>query len=588
MNFIKRSKIINLNYLIMKSIKYCWSILALVTLFFTSCTTEETALDTSPDATNSVELTFGTLLDNLVNRAMTKDHFNQVPTCSEAEPDIVEVTFSYTGSDGDIVVEVGVSKDSSGYFTDYNKLLRIPIEQGTEFTTVTLKGFKVYDSDDELIWIAPVAPGNFAGYIDEPLPFNFDVYAGTKPYIEVEVLCFDRRDVNEYGYPFVDLVPGKIYPLCFFANLCVGDKHFVGDYTLDLYYNDGTGRIQLYTSGNANAMPNTGFANGHYFADPLCAVVPDKPEGFSDSQDYLFYVVTPKDWTGNYGDVDNNPLSEKGISWNDVNLLLNTDGQTNEYIHLFIGCDVIPDCIPGTPTPGDLDGDCIPNEDDDCPTRFGTEPNGCMPNEACIGSDPDGDGFFGLCDKCPEEYSLTNEGCSENDYCDKDDDGDGIKNCVDNCPTVFGPVSNKGCPIENSPSGCGTAFMFGDTQINSISNSNRWGWAENFNRVDGATQTFDFWKGAGQNDTSKGVKAGTVTITSTGDQVLFTINLASGFTISDLHIYLSEENPGNTAKSPGKYNRNDEVGNSATSFTLTRTSSDDSFWVIVHAGNTCN
>ncbi|CAM4112891.1 thrombospondin type 3 repeat-containing protein [Gillisia hiemivivida] len=594
----------------MKTINYYWSIFAFVALLFTSCTTEETAVDTSPEAKNSAELTFGALLDNLANRSMNKDHFSQVPTCSDAEPDMAMVTFSYPGSGGDKVVEVGISEDSDGYFTEYSELLKIPIAQGAAFTKVTLKGFRVYDSSDNLIWVAPIAPGDFAGYITKPLPFDVDVYANSKPYIDVEVLCFDRRDVNEYGYPFFDLVPGKIYPLCFFANLCVGDRHFVGNYTLDLYYDDGTGRIQLYTSGDANAMPNTGvLANNNYFADPLCLEVPDKPEGFLDSQDYLFYVITPKDWTGNYGDVDNTPLAEEGLSWNDVNALLNADGETNEYIHVFIGCDVIPGCIPGVSTAGDLDGDCIPNDDDncpttynpgqadgdddgvgdvcdECPTRAGTEANGCPQNEPCIGSDPDGDGFFGLCDNCPEEYSLTNNGCPV-DACIADSDGDGLNDCIDGCPSEYS-LTNNGCPETTPPSGCGTAFMFGDTEINDISNSNRWGWAENFNTDDGATQTFDFWRGAGQNDTSKGVKAGTVTITATGDQVQFTINLASGFSISDLHVYLSEEQPGNTAKSPGKYNRNDEVGDSETSFTLTRTSDDDSFWVIVHAGDTCN
>jgi len=341
----------------MKTIKYYWSIFAFVALLFTSCSTEETAVDTSPDAKNSAELTFGAMLDNLANRSMNKDHFDQVPTCSDEEPASAEVTFSYTGSGGDKVVDVGISKDAQGYFTEYNELLKIPVAQNAAFTTVTIKGFKVYDSNDNLIWVAPVAPGNFSGYVNKPLPFPIDVYPGTKPYIDVEVLCFDRRDVNEYGYPFFDLIPGKIYPLCFFANLCVGDRHFVGDYSVDLYYDDGTGRVQLYSSGDANAMPNTGFANGNYFANPLCLVVPDKPEDFLDSQDYLFYVITPKDWggPGNYGDVDNTPLAEEGLNWNDVNGLLNIDGTTNEYIHLFIGCDVIPGCIPGTPTEGDRD-----------------------------------------------------------------------------------------------------------------------------------------------------------------------------------------------------------------------------------------
>lgn len=547
----------------MKSIKYCWSIFAFVALLFTSCNTEEVGSPGDVVDENSAVLEFGAVLNDLAGRAMQKGHFATIPTCSDEEPAVAVITFSV--DDGaSKTVTVDVLKDDNGYFTAYNEDLRLAIASNGS-VSVELQGFIVYDGatgvlnspNGNLIWVAPSDAGNaglFNGYVENALPFDFTVFPGTKPYINVEVLCFDRRIVNEYGYPFFDLMPSKIYPLCFFANLCVEDRHFVGDYSVDLYYNDGTGRIQLYSSGDANAMPDTGFANGEYFAKPLCLVVPDKPEGFQDSQDYLFYVITPKDWAGSYGDVDNTPLAEVGLSWDDVNELLNDDEETNEYIHVFIGC-------------GDNTGG-----GDDC---------------ASNGGDADNDG---ICDDIDDCINGEGDGCDNagGDDCTQDSDGDGVKNCVDGCPTEAGPSSNNGCPVDNPPSGCGTAFMFGDTRINTISNSNRWGWAENFNTADGTTQTFDFWRGAGQNDTSKGVKAGTVTITATGDQVQFTINLTSGFSISDLHVYLSEENPGKIAKSPGKYNRNDEVGDSATSFTLTRTSSDDRFWVIVHAGNTCN
>ncbi len=591
----------------MKKLKNYMGILAIFALLFTSCSTEETSVANPADDTSAI-LEFGAVLNNLANRAAsdTKNHFAAIPDCSAEEPAMAEITFSVDGGASQTIM-VDILNDSDGYFTAYDEALKIAIASGGS-VSVELQGFMVYDSGDNLIWVAPSDlndPGLFDGYVDNALPFSTTVYSGTKPYIDVEVLCFDRRMVNEYGYPFFDLVPGKLYPLCFFANYCTeAGRHFVGNYSVELTYIQGN--IQLYSS----STPVTGQrTNGEYFADPVCLVVPESPYDNMDTP-YLSYTITPLDWNATYGDIDNTPLTTVLLSGNDVLDLLNADGTTNEYIHILIGCEEIPGCIPGVPTEGDRDGDCIPDNDDNCPDtfnpdqadgdgdgvgdvcdlcpdRFGSEANGCPQNEPCIGSDPDGDGFYGDCDNCPEEYSLTNNGCPVDD-CIDDSDGDGINDCDDGCPSEAGPESNNGCPVVTPPSGCGTAFMFGNTRINEISNSNRWGWAQEFDTDDGSSQTFNFWRGAGQNDTSKGVLAGTVTITVDGDEVEFEIDLNDGFTIDDLHVYLSEESPGNTAKSPGKYNRNDDVDDDATNFTLTRTSSDSSFWVIVHAGDTCN
>ena len=77
------------------------------------------------------------------------------------------------------------------------------------------------------------------------------------------------------------------------------------------------------------------------------------------------------------------------------------------------------------------------------------EPNDCD-------RDDDRDGIKNCKDRCPDVFGTTaNNGCPPENppptHCDRDDDGDRIKNCKDKCPNVFGTTSNNGCPKDPPP-----------------------------------------------------------------------------------------------------------------------------------------
>lgn len=86
----------------------------------------------------------------------------------------------------------------------------------------------------------------------------------------------------------------------------------------------------------------------------------------------------------------------------------------------------------------DTDNDGISDLDDDCPEQAGPPET-----KGCPTLDSDGDGVLDADDQCPNEAgSVSNNGCPE-----KDSDGDGVLDGQDNCPNQFGPASNNGCPL---------------------------------------------------------------------------------------------------------------------------------------------
>lgn len=419
----------------MKNIYSYLAYVAVLAMLFTSCSKDEATTSPADDpAVNSVDLTFGAMLNDLTNRAMStnKNHFDQIPDCSDAEPAIARIGFSYGGNSYE--TDVAILSDEDGYFTDYSEDLKIPVPNNGS-VEITLDSFMVYDGDPdgdgELIWIAPIESeaGQFDGYVDTALPFSFEVQDGTKPYIDVEVLCFDRRMVNEYGYVFFDILPEVIYPLCLFVNYCdENGRHYVADYSVDLYFGTDDTGIQLYDHTEESAMAMTGdYGEGMYYADPLCLVVPGPPVNLPSNQPYLYLVIYPEDWDGT-GDIDNTPTEGIQLTWDMVSGYLNEDGETNEYHHVLIGeCeDAIgsgdgggnggTECNPSDPE-ADCDNDDILNKCDTTNANWAgfdcdgdTIPNG-QENQGCV-DDPDPD-------------------CGETTQCDRDIDGDGICDNVD-------------------------------------------------------------------------------------------------------------------------------------------------------------
>jgi outer membrane protein OmpA-like peptidoglycan-associated protein len=101
------------------------------------------------------------------------------------------------------------------------------------------------------------------------------------------------------------------------------------------------------------------------------------------------------------------------------------------------------------PGPGDLDGDGVPDNLDQCP-RVPEDRDGFQDEDGCPDDDNDGDGITDKLDRCPDEPE-DRDGFEDADGCpDPDNDGDGIPDAGDRCPNEpedkDGFEDEDGCP----------------------------------------------------------------------------------------------------------------------------------------------
>ncbi|QED36489.1 hypothetical protein FK178_01605 [Antarcticibacterium arcticum] len=514
----------------MKNFKLTIACLAMFTMIFTSCSKEEVG---GPDLnTEKATLSFGAIVNDLVaNRAQSKQSIADLPECTDDAPFFVRIVLM---KDGQAVV--GTTENP----------YRIDLVAGQLYTKddpmleltpgdYVLDHLAVYNEAGVLIWVAPKAGSQLGEFVDNPLPLDIDLRAGVKKYVEVPVLCFDDRDVNEYGYLFFELDTNVALEFCFFVNYCPPNqpgRHYTANYSVSIWSGTSSAGVPLYT----NEVVFSGqYDNGDYYTTPLCFALPDNA---ALNTPYLYYEVRLLDWPGNYGSVAPNTIISGTLTKQDI--LDNFDGDSRvNYEHLQFGCNGT------TPPDDDQDDDDVPDDVDNCPT---------VPNTDQTNSD--GDSHGDACDNCPlvdNENQLDSNGNGIGDACDYDDGGG---------------------------DDCETAFMVGDTSFWDLDiNNARWGWAEHIMAGD-LPFTADFYAGAGQNDLNKGEKVGTVSVTRTGDNVAVVINLMAGVDINVSHIYFSDT-AAPTTNAPGQYGNTDD--NPASGKVYNFTSTDGDFWLVVHA-----
>jgi len=234
----------------MKNFKFCIAYLAIFAMLFTSCSKDEVSGIQDDPNTEMATISFGAVLNDFVaNRAALKAPLTgDVPVCSDAAPVKVRVALKNSGgmwvagkngSTGGFIEIPVIPNGEGGWMTKESSDLELP--QGM----YSLEYFAVMDAGNNILWIAPrendvYGPANFAAFVNDALPIDINLRVGVKKYIDVEVLCYDQRFADEFGYLFFDFTELDTITLCIFGNYCNDTgRHFPAKFSLEVWMYSG-------------------------------------------------------------------------------------------------------------------------------------------------------------------------------------------------------------------------------------------------------------------------------------------------------------------------------------------------------------
>ncbi|MHA6280357.1 hypothetical protein ACXYMT_09255 [Salinimicrobium sp. CAU 1759] len=341
----------------MKNFKISIAWLAMLALVFTSCSKEETGVIN--DDQELIQVTFGSLMNDF----NSQNKQAEPGECSTADPAYVHVAI--TDSNGDYIGEDdGIDVPDVNFIPvnlKWNSAMNVWETEYTDALALeagdyTLEYFVVFDADDNPIWVAPRSDGAYGSNVGNPLPNDFTLDPGTKPYITVDVLCYVPRNEDAYGYLFFDINTYTITNnYCLFVNYCGGDgRDYPAYFSVDVW-TEGYGEGIQVIDGWSNEIT---MSNGWPAASVLCLPLPVLMD-----DDTYFVTVTVMNHDDLDYTADEMDYMEFEIDQADIDAQLN---MTPRYDHRRFECGEDPGNGNGNGNGGG--DDCIDDPDTGCDT----------------------------------------------------------------------------------------------------------------------------------------------------------------------------------------------------------------------------
>ena len=210
----------------MKITKLPIRLLLAFTILLFGCSKEDDNL-TSPN--DKSYLSFSVMLNDLVGQMPYKQMQPETSPCPTGSPAFVEIVIRMgeiyvAGTEGSplrMELDPGSHDTNADGIPDPHTKESAALELAEGI--YTLDYFTVLDAEENVIWLAPVKEkpsGPLDPMASHTLPLNINMGAGVTKYQDVEVICFDERNLNDYGYIFYDLNGFQVIEFCIFGNYC--------------------------------------------------------------------------------------------------------------------------------------------------------------------------------------------------------------------------------------------------------------------------------------------------------------------------------------------------------------------------------
>jgi len=179
----------------------------------------------------------------------------------------------------------------------------IKLDPGTYYVL----SFEVYDGGgdgfggaaaDQLYMATPGTDSNFDQYVTQTVPFDFTVTAFTKIEIDVEVLCYQKKFHDNFGFFWFNITEYIIREQCFFGDICL--KHW-NEYAGSNYELQPGGlqldmvaimEIKVYKNGNYVETFTNNTADQNYgVGAPVCVTYADEQGGVVDTFKFELYIL---------------------------------------------------------------------------------------------------------------------------------------------------------------------------------------------------------------------------------------------------------------------------------------------------------
>lgn len=210
----------------MKRIKFFFGIFLAIIYSFTSCSKEEDSLPVELKE-ETAHLSFQMSLND-PNKLQNKQVTSDTPACAEGIPAFLDLIITREGSMADpnaAPLRLKINPGPTDTFGDNTsgssggESESLALEPGTYIISY----FTVLDENENVLWITPIndnVPGGIDDVIENSLPIAINLASGVYKTHEVEVICYDDRFVNQYGYLFYDLNETRVIEFCIFGNYC--------------------------------------------------------------------------------------------------------------------------------------------------------------------------------------------------------------------------------------------------------------------------------------------------------------------------------------------------------------------------------